>query len=76
MLEKRTGYQLCCDNCHSMLEIDGLMDLFSNPALAEDVANENGWIEQDGKIYCDKCKGDYDHETDRYKIKIERNYDM
>ena len=69
MIRKVEMHQAVCDGCGKshVDELNGYV-AWTEEWSAQNNAEESGWQEIDGKLYCPDCV-EYDEETDSYKPK-------
>ena len=76
MIEKVEMYTVKCDNCGKLLGDDADYSCWNDEATAVDIANDSGWISDNGNNYCPNC---WSHDDDdnivlkmkKYKISVE-----
>jgi hypothetical protein len=66
MIKKLEMFTVICDRCRKDSNNDGDYSCWSDGETAREMANNDDWIEIDGKDYCPACY-ELDEETDEYK---------
>lgn len=54
-IKEVTMYTLLCDRCGADALEGHEFSAFTDPGHVLDIATDNGWVEYEGKHYCDNC---------------------